>query len=302
MYTYQQVMNDVVIPEITETLFKKDWEWLRGMFSEMPSSWVGGGSQIEKRICVAETDTARNYDRTDVNPESGTATFLTAKWNKIYSDTAFEVHGIDMNEAKFGGVTEIADILQDASNRAYRNLKNRLFANLYTMLKADIDSAAAYSDAAISRSTYPRLASYEENTDTAITLAIARAARNAVTLDEAVTEQEYLWIMQQAVMNVFRPLAAAELTWNTTGVKGQEYAAGYQPVGSFDGTDVQSIPGMTTGDVFILRPQDVYISNHMALEAEMVPSGKHSLKGVMRIGVNLIVDNPGYQGKLTDKD
>lgn len=302
MYNYQPLIEDVILPEITEAYFLKDVEWLRSLFTDMPSNWRTGGSKIIKKIRTAVTSNAADYDRTDVNPESGDSTFVEAYWNKKYTHTAYEVHGIDRAEASAGGITTITDLLRDAAATEYAQFRNLLFSNLYTMLKADIDSTATYSDAALSRSTYATLASYEEATDTAITLALLRTCKNTVTLDENVMDDQYIWLMQQAVFNVFNPLAAALHTWNTTGVKGQEYAAGYQPVGSWEGNDVTKIPGMTTGDVFFLRPQDVFIYNHRPLEIEQVESGKDSVKFVMRAGFNLFVDNPGWQGKMTSKD
>jgi hypothetical protein len=268
----------------------------------MPTRWITGGEQIEKPMRLGSTSTARKYDRTDTYGESGTTTIKIAKWNKTYLDATFEVHGIDISQAKNGGVTIMADIMADATKQAYLDLKFKIFEHIYSRIKADIDSTATYSDAALSRSTYTRLASYEEATDTAITLALLRACRNAVTLNENVEDSQYIWLMESNVFNVFNPLAAALHTWNTTGVKGQAYAAGYQPAGSWECSDVVKLPGMTTGDVFFVRPQDVYISEHRPIEVEMVQSGKDSLKGVMKIGVDAIVDDPGKQGKMTDKD
>ena len=302
MYSYQQAMSDVLIPQITETLWREDYNWLKSVFTPMPTAWDKGGEQIEKQMRVASTSSARNFDRTDTYAESGTTTIVTAKWNKIYTDATWEVHGIDISQAKNGGVETIANLMRDAVTQAYADLKKKLFSNLYTMLKADIDSTADYSDAALSRSTYARLASYEEASDTAITLALLRACRNAVTLNENVNDSEYIWLMQQSVFNVFNPLAAALHTWNTNGVKGQAYPAGYQPVGSWEGSDVVKMPGMTTGDVFFVRPSDVYVHEHRKLESVDIESGKDSLKGVLKIGVHLLVDNPGLQGKMTSKD
>lgn len=302
MYAYQQAMNEVLIPEITETLWRKDYEWLKSQFTPMPASWDKGGEQIVKPLRVASTSTARNYDRTDTYSESGTTTIVKAGWNKIYSDATWEVHGIDISQAQNGGVTMIADLLRDAVTQAWYDLKAKLYANLYAMMKADIDSAAAYSDASLDRSTYTRLASTEEATDTAITLALLRAHRQAVLLNESVDISQYRWIMEQQVFDVFNPLAAALHTWNTEGQKNVPYAAGWQPAGSWEGADVTVMPGMTTGDVFFVRPQDVYVHEHRALESERIESGKDSVKGVLKIGVHLLVDNPGLQGKMTDKD
>jgi len=301
-YNYQPLLEDVIIPDITETYFLKDVNLLTSLFTDMPAAWRKGGPVISKTMRTAVTSNVSDYDRTDVNPESGDSTFVQAYWNKKYTHSAFEVHGIDINEAKNGGLTTITDLIKDAAAVEYAQFRQKLFANLYAMLKADIDSAATYSDAALSRSTYTTLASFEDSTDTAITLALLRTAKNTILLNENTMSDQYIHLMEQAVMNVFNPLAAALHTWNTEGVKGASYAAGHQIAGSWEGNDVVTIPGMTTGDTFLLRPQDVYVYNHRPFEIEQVESGKDSAKFVIRAGFNLFVDNPGLQGKQTSKD
>lgn len=303
MYSYQQAMNEVVIPQITETLWRQDYNDLLARFTKMPKAWDKGGEQIEKQLRVASTSTARNFDRTDTYGESGTTTIVTAKWNKIYTDAIWEVHNIDVSQAKNGGITSgLVDLLRDAAMQAYADLKAKLYQNLYAMMKADIDSSSAYSDASLNRSTYTRLASTEEGTDTAITLALLRAHRQAVLLNENTSIQQYRWIMEQQVYDVFQPLAAALHTWNINGSANTPVDAGYQPIGNWEGAAVDVMPGMTTGDVFFVRPSDVYIHEHRTLENEDIPSGKDSIKGVLKIGVHLFVDDPGKQGKMTSKD
>ena len=59
---------------------------------------------------------------------------------------------------------------------------------------------------------------------------------------------------------------------------------------------------MTTGQVFFLRPRDLRIKYHRDIEIEKVPSGRDSMKWVIRCGVNGFYLNPGFAGKQVDKD
>lgn len=301
MQNYLPLIEDVIIPQMAETVYAKDKGWLETVFTKDPNS-SDGGSNIVRNIRTSVTSNVANYDRTDVDPDAGDFTTVQASWAKIYTHTAVEVHNIDLNEARNKGTNAVTSLLQDAFNVEYPQLSQKLYNNIYTQLKADVDSAAAYSDNSISRSTYPTLASYEEATNTQVTLAILRTCKNTTVLNKLVNVKDYTWLMEQAVYNPFMPLAAAQHTWNTTGVKGQDYAAGYQPVGSWEGNDVQVVPGMTTGDVFFVRPKDIYVREHRTLEVEQKESGRDSQKFVMRTGWNLWVDNPGFQAKMTDKD
>ena len=46
MYNYQQLIEDVILPEITEAYFLRDVEWLKSIFSDMPAGWRKKGSKI----------------------------------------------------------------------------------------------------------------------------------------------------------------------------------------------------------------------------------------------------------------
>jgi len=109
--------------------------------------------------------------------------------------------------------------------------------------------------------------------------------------------------MEQEVMDDFEPLANAQQTWYTEiPSKDAIVDAGLRPIRSWEGSDVYVVPGMTTGDVFYLRKQDVLICPHRELEIEPVPSDRDSMKWILRVGMNLHVINPGWQAKMTDKD
>jgi hypothetical protein len=115
----------------------------------------------------------------------------------------------------------------------------------------------------------------------------------------------YVCLMEQAVYNVFRPLAAAVNSWTGQVQAGRPEDTGYPEVGNFEGLDIvdpREMAGMTTGDVYMLRKQDVRFTEHRPLEIVQVPSGRDSAKFVIRYGLNVHVVHPGFQGKMLNKD
>lgn len=297
---YQPLIDDLLDAGMIETVFSKDHKDLMALGVVEPFT---GGSTVNKQIRVSEDVTAENYDRNDVNPDGGDFLSVQGTWNKIYTHVGFEVEGLDQVESTADSNKSIRNLITDQANLATRALSRKLFANFMTQIKSDIDATGAYSDASLSRSTYPTLASYEEATDETITLAYLRTARNNRFLNRDVGPVGgYTWWMEQAVFDAFNPLAAALHTWNTEGVADKKYDAGYQQVGNWEGINVVTTPGMTTGDVFLLRNQDLRFRPTQDFHIEQVPSGKHSAKFVMRDGWHVRVDNPGFQAKLTNKD
>jgi len=80
---------------------------------------------------------------------------------------------------------------------------------------------------------------------------------------------------------------------------------GWRPMENFEGLDFApptDFTNMTTGSLFMLRRQDVNIVLHLPLQVETVPSGRFSIKNIVRVGINGYVDNPYYQGKMLNKD
>jgi hypothetical protein len=126
-----------------------------------------------------------------------------------------------------------------------------------------------------------------------------------VTLNKQVNLNDYVCLMEGSVYYTFKALAAALHAWNVQGVAGTPVDMGYQDVANFEGLNIlppTEFTNMTTGDVLMLRKQDVNVVMHRPLEVSIVQSGRDSIKGVLRTGINIYVDNPYLQGKMTDKD
>lgn len=297
---FQPLITDLMDNDLIDTVFSNDHEDLKSI--GVVEGMVEGPS-VQKTIQTSLTSTAANYTRDDVNPDSGTFVSVEGKWHAIYSHVSEEVHGIDIVQSTVNSNKAVRDLVTKALNDATRKLSALFWTNFMARLKSDIDATGAYTDNSVSRSTYPTLASYEENTDTQITLAHMRTALNNRMLNRSTgDESQYLWMLSPGVYDPFKLLVAALHTWNVQGVSNQTIDGGYQHVLNFEGVKIKRTTGMTVGDAFLVRPQDLRFRQSMAREVEVVPSGRHSYKFVMREGWHNRVDNPGFQGKLTLKD
>jgi hypothetical protein len=299
---YNEIIQREFVPGLIDTVVYKSMAPLISLFGTKPNQQ---GDRITSQYRLAHTSNAAFYGKGDVNPAPGNQTLKKPYWTKVFSHGACEVHGIDMSNAKPSGIA--VDMVQDTLRKEVEALTDINVAGIYAQILADVDSSGtAYSDASLSRSTYPLLVSYEETTNAAISLAYFRAMIKGVMAGKGRRLGEYICLMEQAVYNVFRPLAAAVNSWvGPSGTGTTPQATGYPEVGSFEGVsifDPYALPNMTTGTVFMLRKEDVNLVIHRALEVEVVPSGRDSIEMIPRIGVNCYVDNPYLQGKMLDKD
>jgi hypothetical protein len=287
-------------PEIIDTILLPGLDaFIRWFGIEDPQS----GDRITSRYRLGYSSNAGYYTKSDVDVASGSQTLKKPYWDKVFAQGAAEVHNIDIsNDRGDQGLNQFGD----AVKLEMEYVMNVLLGGFYTQMKKDIDSSSvAYSDASLSRSTYPLLVSYEEATNTPITLALVRAMIKALTLGKGTKIQDYLCMMEGEVYYKFQPLAAAMHTWNITGVAGKEEDMGWQPVGNFEGlkiTQPDEFPEMTTGDVITVRPKDVRIQNHRVLDIVPKTVGRDAVYAAIYTGWNVRVENPYLNGKMTDKD
>lgn len=292
---------DVVLPGMEDARFYAPWDEFAANFTV--DNINTGGKTWRHTIKTSSVSTARNFTKSDVDPVAGTFDTAEAYWNFIYQEAAAEVHEIDINQAANGGIKAVEDLMKSAIDDAFTDLWDLIFDDVYAQIKLDLTASGTYSDAALNRTTYPVLAPYNETTDATITVPFVRNCQYNTQLNKTATggNQAYNLIMEPAVLHAFRPQAALLNTWNETN-NNQGYSAGYAPVADFEGSKVTSPQGMTTGDVFFVRKPDVQVKKHMDLGVKVVPSGRASIKVILRVGVNGRVINVGKQGMMTNKD
>jgi hypothetical protein len=293
---YTDIIAEIVQPSVVDNVVVAKMEKLNQLFTQ--NNTIKSGSRITDDNIVAETSAGGAYTRADANPASMTQTFAIPYWNKLYYHEAGKIRREDLDEAREG--TPLVNLLTDTATKITKQLFSHVYSGALTQIKSDVDSTGAYSDASTTRVT--ALASYEEATDATITLSYLRGATKAIALKDEIDWSDYVWLVEQTVLNTAWPLMSETGSWVEQNPAGRAVAAGYLPVATFDGVAVDTSYGMTTGDVFLLNRNDVQIQTHKPLEIEMVAVDEYAYKMVARIGVNAWVRRPAFQGKLTSKD
>lgn len=302
MYNYDALIREAALPGILETVFVKPYEDLAALATE--DNTIYEGDYITQVIEVGVTSPARNYTKADVDPISGSFETVEAKWKKNFSETAFEVHNIDISNARGkGGTKAVVDLFQHAMKKEKDQLWQLVYNNVYAQWKLDLLASGGYSDNNLSRVTYPTLLPYNEITATPITVGLTRGLMNGAVLNKSTTGPEtYNLVMERTVYNKFLPQAQLLTTWTMNDkTQGQTVSGGWRKLGDFEDSPLTSVQGMTTGDVLYTRKVDTRIHYHRALAVTLVPSGRDSIKGIMRLGLNGYIQNPGIQGMMTNK-
>ncbi len=298
---YNEFIQRELLPSMVDTVI---YDSLKPFNDNFTKPKILDGDRITSKYRLAHTSNAAFFDKSDVDPASSTQTLAKPYWDKVFSHGAAEVHGIDISNSSVS-LSEKA-LITDAVAKEVEAVAALNVSAIYTQIKKDVDSTSvAYSDKALSRGTYPLLVSYEEDTNATITLAYMRGMIQGTTLNKGVNLKDYLCLSEGSVYYTFRALAAALHSWNSTTVAGKAENMGWPMFDNFEGlafADPTLFPNMTTGDVLMLRRQDVNICNHMPLQLELVASGRFAKKVVVRMGTNVYVDNPYLNGKMTDKD
>jgi hypothetical protein len=262
------------------------------------------GDRITSKYRLSHTSSAAAYNKNDVDAAPATHVLGKPYWTKVFTQGAIEVHGIDLSNDRPGGAT--LDMVADQLRKETEKIADVDQAKMLAQLLADVDSSGtAYSDASLSRSTYPLLASYEETTDATVTLAYVRGMIQNVTLNKGVSLSDYVCLMEGSVYYTFKPLAAALHTLNMETVAGVSKDMGYPDVANFEGLRIappSDFTNMTTGSVFMLRRPDVNVVTHRPLDIVAKESGRDSIKFSLYTGTQLYVDNPYLQGKMLSKD
>jgi hypothetical protein len=296
---YQPIIENEVMPDIVDNIVTKEVNKLYSWFTKNTN--IKGGDRITDQNAIALTGAGGAFTRADANPPSLTKTFAKPHWLKKYYHEAVEIRREDLDE--HGTASPDISLISSATADATKLVMEYVFDGIMTQIKSDVDATGDYSDAAITR--VAALASYENTTDTAMTLALIRAGRDAIRLKKDFSPEQYQLMFENNVWDVVQPLIAVQGNDTTAWVQndpGDGVKSGYRKVTGFDDIDVASMYGMTVGDAFMLRKADVQIQEHKGLEIEQVEMDAYSLRFVVRIGVNGWVRRPAFQAKWTNKD
>ncbi|MCP4548678.1 MAG: hypothetical protein GY835_19650 [bacterium] len=81
MENYDDLIREVIKPEIMETHFVKQLSQLENLFTK--DTKMTGGKVITVPIRTSVTSNAAAYTKADVDPVAGTFTSVDATWNKV---------------------------------------------------------------------------------------------------------------------------------------------------------------------------------------------------------------------------
>jgi len=298
---YNEFIQRELVPKMVDTVVYDSMEPFNKYFTKPE---ILDGDRITSKYRLAHTSNAAFFDKSDVDPASSTQTLAKPYWDKVFSHGAAEVHGIDISNSSVS--TSQKALITDAVQKEVEAVNALNVSAIYTQIKKDVDSTSvAYSDKSLSRGSYPLLVSYEEDTNATITLAYMRGMISGCTLNKGVKLSDYICLTEGSVYYTFKALAAALHAWNSSTKSGKPENMGWPDFDDFEGlafAHPNEFPNMVTGDVLMLRRQDVNVVDHLPLSIEMVPSGRFSYKFVVRRGTNVYVDNPYLNAKMTDKD
>ena len=246
---YNEIVQREIQPDLVDTVVYKKIEPFTKYFNTQEAK---KGDRITSKYRLSHTSNAAFYDKSDVDPAVSTHVLKKPYWDKVFSHAACEVHGIDISNDRPGGST--IDMMADAIRKETEALMDANVGAFYTQIKKDVDSTSvAYSDASLSRSTYPLLVSHEEDTNATITLAYMRAMIKALTLNKDTNLADYISLMEGSVYHTLKALAAVLHTWTLNDTRSrQQIDMGWQEMASFEGLTIANpgeFPNMTTGDV-----------------------------------------------------
>jgi len=297
---FQGLLTNQLQSELTDVIVRPSLDKLYSLFAKNMD--IKEGSLITDPNCVGETLNGGAFTRSDVNPASMTVTWAKPYWTKVYYHESAKIRKEDIDEAN-GNLVTIQNLFVDAANRATTGLLNtHVFSGVMTQIKADVDSAASYGSA----TRVTAWQSYEENTDTQVTIAILRTMFKALYLKGDINRADYVTLFEPNTWSVAWPLMDALVSrYRMNPSVNDSNAAGYTDVPALDLFPVMDMYGMTTGDIFCLNRKDVQIQNHKTLElTQKAPENlnEYAYEVIARIGVNCWVRQPARQGKLTLKD
>lgn len=298
-YDFNEIIQRRIFPTLVDTVFYKD---LQGILSLMRKVSTQSGDRITVGIRTANTSNNAAYDKSSVDVASASQTLVKAYWTKAQYNGCAETFNIDEANNVSGDVA--IDFAKGKIEEELKAMGSTIFDAIMSRLAADIDSSGtAYSDASLSRSTYATLASYEETSSAAQTLALWRATLAAAMLNKNVARQDYICLMAEDVMDTFAPLAAATHTLThpaeSFGNNGVSY--GYAPVSVFDGIPIYCLKGQTSGTVFFAPRQSLCYAENMPMRIEAKNSERDSRLFQIYYGITPFVLDPGFCAKQTGK-
>ena len=295
------------LPVAQNVLFRNSWWMNQGLFEIVPQASCPGGSRITWGIDYSSTANGGAFTRGDAMSASDTLVGIAAYQTKDWYQATAKVSGIDKNEMAGSGSEIAMDLTSKSIEAATKNLVQAQATAFAADLVAMVDNGGNFSDAALTRSTYG-LASYEAALSGALTLvamedmieALEDTTYGPISRDDMVIlmARNQLTNLSRLSSNLAYNSTFANLTTSTDPTTMIDAGRANRNA-SFEGVQIQVVPGFSNADIVVVPKFNVKIYMHHDLEITTKDTAEFADMYHLVAGANLVVLDPLRAGKLS---
>jgi hypothetical protein len=297
--------NEDYVTEVTNNVFHNSWVLDQRFFDVVGPGESPGGASIDFIIDYSETTNAGTFTVGTPMPDEDTTNSIRAYFNKDYYHASAKTYKILKNQmiVNRNGTNVPINPDQKAIDKASKNLIDVISTTCYADLATQVDSAAAFSDASLTRATYGIAAS-----ETAV-----GGVQTLAHLEDAVEQMEDVTYGPVQHDDILIMMPRNQLTNHSRLVSGAAYrelnasadGSGYIDGGSvsristFDGVDIMVVPDMTTTEILVVQKSAIKVFVHMALDVVYKDLKEAADSWYLTMGVNIVNTNPRSGVKYT---
>jgi len=297
------------LPTVQNVLFRNSWWHTVGkqIFTYVPEESCNKGNRITWGIDYSSTANGGAFTRGDAMPASDTLVGIAAYQTKDWYQAAAKVSGIDLAEMGGNGSEVQMNLTSKAIGAATKNLIQSEETAIAADIVAMIDSAATFSDAALTRSTYG-LASYESALSGALTLVAMEDMLEALentTYGPVPAEEMVIIMARNQVTNLSR--LSSNLAYNATFASMNTSLDSTATIDAgrqwrnraFNGVPIVVVPGWSDADIIVTSRFNIELHEHF--EPKVYTKDTAEFADLYHIvgGMNAIVLDPLRAGKLS---
>lgn len=300
-------LKENVQPRVEETIFFNNCLLDGSTFQVVTDT--PAGTYVETMIDEAVTTYAAAYTLGDPGPTADSSTSCIAKFNKDTWQVTAKTYDVYNMLMKGPGGNHCGLTEQDnrAIDKAARSLRDLATTSMLTDLVALVDSTSAFSDASLSRTTYPGLVSYEASTVGTLTeahLQVMVEALRDVTYGP-VRDEDMVFVMaanQWGHVSRFAGPAAYNATFATSSFAldgtGNIDSGITHRVKTYEGIDILVVPDFSTTDILLLDRSKVKVHYWSPVTIKPVSVFALEQAWIISIGTAIELSNPRNAGKL----
>lgn len=304
--TFTSYLRTNVLPVAEETIFFNNVMLDGSIFEVVPPASCPGGDSIDWIIDEEVSTHAAAYTVGDAMPVADTTTTVVPYVTKdMFQATAKTYDIYRAYQANGGAYSPLGDQDTKAIQMAAKSLRDLCVTTMITDLIAMVDSASAFGDGSLSRTTYTHLASYEVGSISTLAKAdLDTAIENMLNTTYGPCDlNDLVWLFPPNQLWNFADVAgipAAYMEWSTSTNPqggGIDLEATHR-MKTYGGIPIVSVPDMTNTNILLLNRKKVKVFNWMALEITPKDVAAAEQAWLLKFGANVVVLDPRTQAKL----